>query len=70
MLDAGGPLDGPSSVVFGATERDDHALYVTSSAFMRAFGFEAGTPHPALLRLHVDHRFVRSGFEPALLADR
>jgi sugar lactone lactonase YvrE len=56
VIDVGGPLDGPSSVVFGATERDAHSLYVTSSAFSRAFGFEAGTPHPALLRLHAEHR--------------
>jgi sugar lactone lactonase YvrE len=55
VLATGGLLDGPSSVVFGATEEDRHTLYITSSAFSRAFGFKPGTPHPALLRTPVDH---------------
>jgi sugar lactone lactonase YvrE len=59
VLDQGGPLDGPSSVVFGATEDDRHTLYITSSAFSRAFGFKTGTPHPALLAKHVTHPGLR-----------
>jgi len=47
----GGLLDGPSSVVFGASKRDRDQLYLMSSAFSRTLGFQAGTPHPALLRM-------------------
>jgi sugar lactone lactonase YvrE len=56
VLSEGGLLDGPSSVVFGATHDDRHTLYLTSSAFSRAFGFQPGTPHPALLKMDVQHR--------------
>ena len=54
-LASGGLLDGPSSIVFGATEFDRHTVYVTSSAFLRAFGFQAGTPEPAILEARVRH---------------
>jgi sugar lactone lactonase YvrE len=54
-LASGGPLDGPSSFVFGQTPFDRHEVYLTSSAFLRAFGFQAGTPLPAILRAHVVH---------------
>ncbi|MET0592255.1 MAG: SMP-30/gluconolactonase/LRE family protein [Polyangiaceae bacterium] len=50
VLAEGGDLDGPSSIVFGATQSDKHKMYVTSSAFSRWLGFQTGTPHPALLR--------------------
>jgi sugar lactone lactonase YvrE len=50
---SGGLLDGPSSLVFGETERDEQTLYVANSAFSRAFGFESGTPHPAILETRV-----------------
>jgi sugar lactone lactonase YvrE len=50
VLAEGGVLDAPSSIVFGTTDADKHKMYVTSSAFSRAFGFKPGTPHPALLR--------------------
>lgn len=50
---SGGHLDAPSSVVFGATRRDKHTLYVMSSAFSRTLGFQPGTPAPALLTLRV-----------------
>lgn len=46
---SGGLLDAPSSVVFGATRRDKHSLYLTSSAFSRTLGLQPGTPRPALL---------------------
>jgi len=46
----GGLLDGPSSVVFGATQRDRNQLYLMSSAFSRTLGFQAGSPRPALLK--------------------
>jgi len=49
----GGVLDGPSSVVFGATKRDRDQLYLMSSAFSRTLGFQTGTPRPALLTLRV-----------------
>lgn len=50
---SGGLLDAPSSVVFGATNQDKHALYLESSAFSRTLGLQPGTPHPALLTLRV-----------------
>jgi len=53
VLSSGGPLDAPSSVVFGATPRDRHTLYVSSSAFSRTLGLQPGTPAPALLTLRV-----------------
>ena len=49
VLFQGAPLDGVSSVVFGRGRRDRHTLYVASSAFNRTFGFQPGTPAPALL---------------------
>jgi len=48
-----GLLDGPSSLVFGATRRDRDQLYLMSSAFSRTLGFQAGTPRPALLEMRV-----------------
>jgi len=56
-LAQGGPLDGPSSVVFAPTGHDAHrTFYVTSSAFSRVFQLQPGTPHPALLRGEWAHR--------------
>lgn len=49
LLASGGILDGPSSLAFGQSEGVRRTLYVANSAFSRAFGFEAGTPHPAIL---------------------
>ena len=49
LVDTGDPLDGPSSLAFGETQRDAHTLYVANSAFLRAFGFQSGTPDPAIL---------------------
>lgn len=48
LLASGAPLDGPSSLVFSAEHGKD-TLFVVSSAFSRTFGFETGTPMPALL---------------------
>jgi sugar lactone lactonase YvrE len=59
VVATGGLLDGPSSVVFGDTRADKHTLYVASSAFSRAFGFQTGTPHPALLTQHVEREGLR-----------
>jgi sugar lactone lactonase YvrE len=59
IVDTAGLLDGPSSVVFGATHADRHTLYVASSAFSRAFGFQTGTPHPALLTKRVEREGLR-----------
>jgi sugar lactone lactonase YvrE len=53
VLASGGLLDAPSSVAFGATARDKHTLYLTSSAFSRTLGFQPGVPQPALLTLRV-----------------
>jgi len=49
----GGLLDAPSSVVFGASQRDRDQLYLMSSAFSRTLGFQPGTAHPALLTVRV-----------------
>ena len=53
VLLRGGHLDAPSSLVFGATQRDKHTLYLMSSAFSRTLGLQPGTPAPALLTLRV-----------------
>ena len=56
VLAEGSPLDAPSSMVFGTRPHDRRTLYVTSSAFPRAFGVQPGTPHPALLKTTVQHK--------------
>jgi len=56
VLAEGGLLDGPSSLVFGTTHHDERTLYITSSAFSRAFGFQGGVPHPALLKTELQHK--------------
>ena len=53
VLFQGAPLDGVSSVVFGRGRRDARTLHVASSAFNRTFGFQTGTPAPALLETDV-----------------
>jgi sugar lactone lactonase YvrE len=53
----GGLLDAPSSIVFDTSRPDaPHRFFVTSSAFSRAFGFQPGTPRPALLRSTAAHK--------------
>jgi sugar lactone lactonase YvrE len=54
-LAAGAPLDGPASLAFGTRHNDRRTLYVISGAFLRTFGLQAGTPHPALLMAHTAH---------------
>lgn len=56
ILGEGGLLDGPSSFAFGTRGNDKHTLYLTSLSFSRAYGFQPGTPHPALLRMDVTHK--------------
>jgi sugar lactone lactonase YvrE len=56
VLAEGGVLDAPSSMVFGTVAHDQRTLYITSSAFNRAFGIQPGTPHPALLKAEVQHK--------------
>jgi sugar lactone lactonase YvrE len=56
VLATGSPLDGPSSFVFGVSPGDRRTLYITSSAFGRAFGIFPGTPMPALLSAEVPFR--------------
>ncbi len=53
VLFTGGLLDSPSSVAFGRRRQDDRTLYVASSAFLRTFGLQPGTPAPALLKTNV-----------------
>ncbi len=53
LLESGAPRDAPSSLAFGATRRDKHQLYSTSSAFSRTLGLQLGTPAPALLTLRI-----------------
>ncbi|MBN9162807.1 MAG: hypothetical protein BGO98_29165 [Myxococcales bacterium 68-20] len=53
VLFTGGLLDSPSSVAFGTRRGDRRTLYVASSAFMRSFGLQTGTPAPALLETRV-----------------
>jgi sugar lactone lactonase YvrE len=56
VLAEGPPLDGVSSLVFGTRPHDQRTLYITSSAFARAFGIQPGTPHPALLKADVQNK--------------
>lgn len=49
VLSEGAPLDGPSSLVFGATHGDRHTLYLVSSAFSRTLGFQPPPAAPAVL---------------------
>jgi len=56
ILAEGGLLDGVASVAFGTRQQDRSTLYLASSAFTRTFGFQTGTPHPALLKTTVAHR--------------
>lgn len=49
----GGPLDGPSSLVFGTKGCDKKTLYVASFAIGSALG--GGVPHPALLSMPAPH---------------
>lgn len=53
VLFSGGLLDSPSSVAFGRRRHDDDTLYIASSAFLRTFGLQTGTPAPALLKTEV-----------------
>jgi sugar lactone lactonase YvrE len=55
VLFSGAPLDSPSSVVFGRRHNDRDTLYVASSAFLRTFGLQTGTPAPAILKTEVRH---------------
>lgn len=49
----GAPLDGPSGLAFGVRPCDRHTLYISNFAVNRAFGTQAGTPHPGILALPV-----------------
>lgn len=55
-LYAGLPLDGPSSVAFGTTPGTQKTLYIISGAFLRTFGLQSGTPHPAMLSTPTEER--------------
>lgn len=45
----GGVLAGPASLAFGTKGADKKTLYIAGLDFLRAFGFIAETPNPALL---------------------
>lgn len=49
----GGPLDGPSSLVFGTHGNEKKTLYISSFAIGAALS--GGVPHPALLEMEVKH---------------
>ena len=49
----GGPLDAPSSLVFGTQCRGERTLYLSSFALYRANGFIPGAPHPAIQSIPV-----------------
>ncbi len=53
LVARGGPLDSPSSLVFGPRENNRRNLYISNFAVLRAFGVKAGAPHPGLLVLPV-----------------
>ena len=65
VLSQGSPLDGTSSLVFGAKREnrgDDqdcrgsghNTLYIANFAISRAFGLQPGTPHPSLASIPVE----------------
>lgn len=53
VVSEGAPLDGPSSVAFGASGADRRTLYVSNFAISRATGEQPGDPHPSIARLEV-----------------
>ena len=53
VLVEGGPLDAPSSVVFGTHCGDRRTLFVTNFAILRASGVKPGMPQPSLASLPV-----------------
>lgn len=50
-LHQGAPLDGPSSLAFGTVRGQRNSLFVVSSSFSRTFGYQTGTPAPAILQM-------------------
>lgn len=55
-LSQGGLLDAPSSIAFAAGPGSCGTFFLTSSAFSRTLGLQAGTPKPAL----IEGRVIRS----------
>ena len=53
VLASGSPLDAPSSVAFGTHGEEKKTLYVCNFAINRAFGTQAGAPHPSLVATSV-----------------
>lgn len=51
----GGPLDSPSSLVFGQKGNDKKNLYIASFAIARALGLKPGVPAPSLSKIPVQH---------------
>jgi len=49
----GGPLQQPSSLVFGVTKQSKKTLYIANFAILAAFGIDPRPPMPALLKLSV-----------------
>jgi len=51
----GGPLQQPSSLVFGATKKAKETLYIANFSILAALGVKPGPPTPAVLTLKVKH---------------
>ncbi len=52
----GGPLQQPSSLVFGATKKAKNILYIANFSILAALGVKPGPPTPAVLTLPVKTR--------------
>lgn len=50
-----GPLQQPSSLVFGATKASKKTLYIANFAILAYYGIKPGPPRPALLKLAVQN---------------
>ena len=51
----GGPLQQPSSLVFGTTKATRKTLFISNFSILAALGIKPGPPTPALLTLKVSH---------------
>ena len=52
----GGPLQQPSSLVFGATKKSEKTLYIANFSILAALGVKPGPPTPAVLTLPVKQK--------------
>jgi sugar lactone lactonase YvrE len=61
VIETGGLLDGPASLLFGGFG-DASSLYIANSAFSRAYGLVGGTPNPALLKIEIERTCPHHGW--------